>query len=409
MFNPLISVVVPIYCVEQYLVRCINSIIGQSYSHLEIILVNDGSPDGCKEICDDFAKRHEQVTVVHQENKGLVHARKAGLVIATGDYVAYVDGDDWIEEDLYEQLVEYVHKFNPDIVVAGHKEELMGRVVEECDNLIPSGYYDETRLKSEVYPRMICFGEFSSFGIYSYLWNKLFRRDILVDAQMTVPDEIFMAEDAACSYPAILHAKSIYVCQVKGYRYVQRVNSMVKSRMVNSTELLRYNELYRYLFNCFRDSPLDYGLLAQLNKFVLSLLTVRSEMCISEGEESGELTAFDRIPQGSRIVLCGAGTFGQYLATVLNASASYELVSWVDDSHGLYRDAGLNVSSFTEMNFISFDIVVVALIRADLATAMARRLLDFNVNKSQVFTVSHFRRHPVSSSLLKYGVTPLSC
>ena len=100
-----ISIVVPIYNVEDYVKSCIESIIGQTYRNLEIILVDDGSTDCCPEICDDYAKKDSRVHVIHKRNGGLVSARKAGLAAATGDYVLAVDVDDWIEKDRVEVLV----------------------------------------------------------------------------------------------------------------------------------------------------------------------------------------------------------------------------------------------------------------------------------------------------------------
>ena len=100
-----ISVIVPIYKVEKYLARCVDSIINQTYKNLEIILVDDGSPDGCGAMCDEYAKKDERIKVIHKENGGLSSARNAGLDIATGDYIAFVDSDDRLSSDAYEKPV----------------------------------------------------------------------------------------------------------------------------------------------------------------------------------------------------------------------------------------------------------------------------------------------------------------
>lgn len=100
----MISVIVPIYNVAVYLEQCMESILRQTYTELEIILVDDGSTDGCYQICEEYKKKDSRVVVLHKENGGLVSARKAGIQAATGNYIAWVDGDDWIEPDMYERM-----------------------------------------------------------------------------------------------------------------------------------------------------------------------------------------------------------------------------------------------------------------------------------------------------------------
>lgn len=102
--EPLISVIVPVYKVEQYLDRCVTSLVNQTYKNLEIILVDDGSPDGCPQMCDAWAKKDDRIKVIHKENGGLSSARNAGLQLAIGEYIGFVDSDDWVETDTYEHL-----------------------------------------------------------------------------------------------------------------------------------------------------------------------------------------------------------------------------------------------------------------------------------------------------------------
>ena len=99
-----ISVIVPVYKVEPYLRKCLDSIVGQTHRNLEIILVDDGSPDNCGAICDEYAARDERIKVIHKENGGVASARNAGLAVASGDYIGWVDSDDWIETDMMSQL-----------------------------------------------------------------------------------------------------------------------------------------------------------------------------------------------------------------------------------------------------------------------------------------------------------------
>ena len=115
-----ISVIVPVYKVEKYLKRCVESIVQQTYQNIEIILVDDGSPDRCPEMCDEYARRDARIKVIHKSNGGLSDARNAGLNIASGDYISFVDSDDWIEEDFIEILYKNMKKENADISIIGY-------------------------------------------------------------------------------------------------------------------------------------------------------------------------------------------------------------------------------------------------------------------------------------------------
>ncbi len=117
-----ISVIVPIYRVEPYLCKCLNSIIDQTYQNLEIILIDDGSPDRCGIICDEYLKKDGRIKVIHKENGGVSSARNAGLEIATGDWIAWIDPDDWIEKDMFQYLYEGVQKYQADVAICGMRK-----------------------------------------------------------------------------------------------------------------------------------------------------------------------------------------------------------------------------------------------------------------------------------------------
>ena len=155
-----VSVIVPVYKVERYLDRCLQSIFNQTYKNLEIILVDDGSPDNCPKMCDEYKKADGRVTVIHKENGGLSDARNAGMDIATGDYLLFVDSDDWIEHDTIETLQSIAEKEKVDFVHFcavwdGRNGVPDGTpcTYERSRDLI-SGYYDRERIKKELYHRL---------------------------------------------------------------------------------------------------------------------------------------------------------------------------------------------------------------------------------------------------------------
>ena len=117
--QPLISVIVPVYNVEQYIHQCVDSILSQTYKNLEIILVDDGSPDNCPAICDEYARNDDRVKIIHQENGGISAARNSALDLCTGEYIAFVDSDDWIESNAYEEMMSEMQKKDLDVVFCG--------------------------------------------------------------------------------------------------------------------------------------------------------------------------------------------------------------------------------------------------------------------------------------------------
>ena len=174
--TPLISVIVPVYNVEKYLRKCVDSIVNQTYKNLEIILVDDGSPDNCGKICDEFAEMDNRVMVIHKENGGLSSARNAGLDIATGEYITFVDSDDYIENDTYEKVVVAINKFDSDLIFFREKS------VDESGKTIyingdtPSGEIFE--IFAVFYKLLICFiirlGSNDFFIHFICLLNELF-------------------------------------------------------------------------------------------------------------------------------------------------------------------------------------------------------------------------------------------
>ena len=122
MLNPLISVIVPVYKVEQYLRRCIDSIIAQTYDNFEIIIIDDGSPDNCPQICDSYKEKHPRTIVIHQKNQGLSAARNKGIDTAHGDYITFIDSDDWISTEYLSELYSSIKETSSDIAIVNHKQ-----------------------------------------------------------------------------------------------------------------------------------------------------------------------------------------------------------------------------------------------------------------------------------------------
>ena len=227
--NPYLSIIVPVYKVEKYLHQCIDSILAQTFKDFELILVDDGSPDDCPKICDDYAKKDFRIKVIHKENEGLIKARKVGLEAASGQYIGFVDSDDWIEKNMYELLCEATRKYEVDIALCDMLKSFPS-IEYRLEQYIQPGLYNKKLMEEKVYPYMLYSGHFWQFGILPTLGSKIFKKDLIDRNLSFVNESIRMGEDAACTYPSLLDATSIYILDKKYlYHYRQNPTSMTKN------------------------------------------------------------------------------------------------------------------------------------------------------------------------------------
>lgn len=242
------SVIVPVYKVEEYLKKCVDSILNQTFQDFELILVDDGSPDFCPQMCDAYANADSRVRVVHKPNGGLVSARNAGIAVATGDYICYVDGDDWIDQRLLEVVyTEAIEQHAPDMVIFGFSRVFDDRTEEYKDDL-PSGLYDKKMLNEQVCPYMMCDNRkpFCKGLIFPVAWNKIYRKEFLLEHYCR-DKRIRMGEDNAFVYECVWYSERIYICNQTLYFYNQlNAGSMVHSydagRFENNQFLTSYLE-----------------------------------------------------------------------------------------------------------------------------------------------------------------------
>ncbi len=337
-----ISIIVPIYNVEKYLRQCIESICGQTYQDLEIILVNDGSTDGCYDICEEYRKKDSRIITMHKENGGLVSARKAGIKAASGQYIGYVDGDDWCEPDMYERMYQKITEQKVDIVMCGRYEDT-GESHKQVFQGIPEGKYERQALIEEVYPRMIMNGDFFTWGLFPGVWDKLFRRECVERFQLAVDERIVMGEDAACTYPCLLHAKSIYVMHTCLYHYRQTASSMVKKVQEDSQEQEQFRILYQSVKAELTKDADIYDLRPQWEKYVLFLMIPRADKLYQGFADLDYLFPFPNVRRGTSIVLYGAGTYGQRLYAFLDRTGFCKVSAWVDRNYVELRKIGLPV------------------------------------------------------------------
>ena len=237
-----ISVIVPIYKVEKYLNRCADSIINQNYRNLEIILVDDGSPDSSGLISDEYARIDPRVRVIHKPNGGLSDARNAGIEIATGDYIGFVDSDDFIHPDMFRDLYELIRKYDADIAQCSY------RAVADDTFVDPGDAYNEKVISNLDALRLI----YTGYKVdYVVAWDKLYRRQ-LFDSIRFPKGKIH--EDESTTYKLFYLSGKIAVIDKKYYYYYQSPDSIIRSSF--SLKKLHYTDAMEERILFFKEKGL---------------------------------------------------------------------------------------------------------------------------------------------------------
>ena len=231
-----ISIIVPVYKVEKYLSKCIESILAQTFQDFELILVDDGSPDLCGDICEEYALKDSRIKVLHKENGGLSDARNAGIELAQGEYLAFIDSDDYVAPDMYETLYSLAQEYQAEIAVCN--AVLVDETVEPV-------YKDSSELyvmKSEEALKQMIFNRL--FAVNA--WNKIYRRELF--SGIRYPKGM-LYEDFATTYKLIDRCKSIVYTPSQKYAYVQRAGSIMGQTgyKMKADKVIIVSEMIEYL------------------------------------------------------------------------------------------------------------------------------------------------------------------
>lgn len=235
MKNDLISIIIPVYKVEKYLEKCIESVLKQTYTNLQIILVDDGSPDNCGKICDEYAKKDSRIEVIHKANGGLSDARNVGISKAKGRYIGFVDSDDYIKEDMYEILLNLIKKYDADVSICNLYDVIDGN---ECIRNKENGIREYSRL--DILKKVLL-----DKNIQSYAWNKLYEKELFDEIKYPIGKKY---EDIGTTFYLFEKCNKIVVTSEPEYYYLKRADSLVNN--VTESTILDYTEIIiqRYIY-----------------------------------------------------------------------------------------------------------------------------------------------------------------
>lgn len=337
-----ISVIVPIYKTEKYIRQCVDSIINQTYRNLEIILVDDGSPDNCGKICDEYAIDDDRIKVIHKANGGLVSSRKAGVSAAAGEYITFVDSDDWIDEDAYRHAADVIASDNADVFIFGFKKIYESSVACEHENF-NEGFFTRNLMYNEIC-RIDSDDIFYKKVVSPFCCNKIIKSRIVKDNIVAVDDSAKIGEDASLMYPCLFDATSVYVTYEPYYNY--RMNN---TSMIHSLDPERYktvDAVVSKIYNAVKKHSLDTNevIMRQLRLYLLDLMLITDTSHYINNIRD----LYPEINDNDCILLYGKGVFAQNLKYLIEKDDSLKIAGFIDSS------------SISEIDSFQFSYIIIA-------------------------------------------------
>lgn len=380
-----ISVIVPVYNSEKYLEKCILSILNQKFTNIEVILVNDGSTDNSLEICEKYKALDNRVKVINQENSGQNQARRNGILNSTFEYVGFVDSDDWIETNMYLEMMNKMMDYSCDCISSGiiHEYESDGNRKEIFDSYA-DGYYDD--LDTDIYPSMLWKKETEEFGLYCNLVNKIFKRDILEKILGEIDYRVIYGEDALVFYSYMMKCGSIYICRKAYYHYRIREGSMCR----NMDERLIMNTYYLFkgLEKAFSvNNRSKNNLIKQLKNYILQIDA--HILHLMYGVNTNRINKDNNWKiefYNKKVILYGAGEYGQLIYHYLTCNVECEVVAWVDKKQIDNENITCKIEYPEVIPNREYDIILIGVKSKKIFEEIKKELKDtYNVPDEQMY------------------------
>lgn len=288
-----ISVIVPVYKVEKYLSRCVESVVNQTLEDIEIVLVDDGSPDLCPSMCDTYAKEDKRIKVIHKKNEGLGYARNSGMAIATGEYVAFLDSDDYIRNDMYEKVYSELKRTNANCCVTGYvvKKDSGEEIYKE--NPLGTAIYEGTDIIKKVLAGMLGSKpeQARDTDVGMSVWKCVYKREILQNNKIIFPSEReLISEDIIFQIRAIPYVKHVCTLTDGMYYYCENSTSQSLTKTYSKDKFERYKKLYNTEIEML--SKIDFNEETRLR--VTRMFLGNTRVCIKQICQSTELTKSEK-------------------------------------------------------------------------------------------------------------------
>ncbi len=379
----MISVIVPVYNIEHYISECLESILNQTYTDLQIIIIDDGSTDGSGKICDEYAKKDKRIQVIHTDNYGPGHARKEGLQYARGEYVGFVDGDDRIQPQMYEELLREIEETGADFVHFGYFEDNEGLLQPHLR--FEEGIYDLAGKKTDFIKTFVLRETCLGYEAMTYsIWSKIFRRELICDAFLKIPDYLKVGEDLAVICLCILNAARAVLRQ-KAYYHYRVIEDSLSHRGVAASKVAERAISYKFLQKVF----MEYGCLVEMEKALNVFMTLQIYGGLQEAVEDFYRIPFYKIDRietlfGSRMILYGAGLVGQDFYVQIKKNMRCNLLAWVDRNYQQIQFDYAKVLGLESVMHLDFDVLLIAVEKEKLAERIRGELCEAGIPDSKI-------------------------
>lgn len=369
----LVSIIIPIYNTEKYLRKCLESVVNQTLEEIEIICVNDGSTDGSLAILQEYAAKEDRIKIVQKKNGGLVSARKAGVQAATGEYIGYVDSDDYIEPHMYEKLYRIAQEHQTDMVTCGYFLE--GNYTTVHFDTVEAGLYADVAM-DVLRDNMIYRMDKKETGLRGALWCKLFKRELLESIQLDVPESISIAEDKVCLLHYLLHCDSVFVLKEALYHWCIHGESM--SHKANLNYLACVNEVYKYLVSLYQHENFTEQMRTQAEIYITELLVLGINNRL--GFKNSNLLRIDpywldTMPDNAKVVVYGGGDLGEQYLRQMKRRKDISCVSYLE----------FHMPNSEELAALEYDALLIAVKNPGKAAELEETFIELGVEQEKIY------------------------
>ncbi len=379
----LISVIVPIYNAESYLRQCIDSILKQTYEQLDILFVDDGSTDSSGKICDEYRVIDPRVRVIHKRNEGLMKARKIGVNCAKGDYVTFVDADDWIEPNTYLSMLK--NNKGCDVIACGIYRYYNPEDIKQELPGYKEGYYHRQSIHVQMLPDMLWKKEINKWNLDPSLCTKLFKKELLFEEfEHADGMDCYFGEDTVIFFPLMLRVNTIQILSQSYYYHRQRRKGEIPPYIQDENFFDRVYQVYQYLKGEFIKLGYWNIMKNQLEHFYLNALE-QKRVCYEEA--SGKLQPvfpFWMIPKGAEVVLYGAGKVGKAYVEQNERNHFCRIILWTDQDCQNIHVPGYYVEHPEKIKDVNYDYIVIAIDIRETAAKVKEDLKRYGVSDRQI-------------------------
>lgn len=384
---PKISIIIPVYNSEEYISQCLDSVIGQTFNDLEIIIVDDGSTDSSYGICEMYCNMDSRIRLIKQHNQGNVAARRNALSHATGQYIAFVDSDDWLDKDFYEVLMTIPHADVADVIASGCIIENLQKKV--ALNQVEPGEYQKSDIEQQIYPCLFAKtkgrNQFS-FGILQYLWNKIYRRELITECFLRLDERIYDGEDVACIFDVLLHADTIIIDDHAMYHYRVHENSICTSKR-DEKFFSNTVYLYEYLYQMFCEQPVYKDLLlSQLRYLMVMFMNHGTQSAFNFMYVPKYIWTLPELPGEDMYSIClfGAGRIGMSYYEQFSQMNNIHIKLWVDNARAGENISGMDITEPELLKEVDCDYVIIAIKNG--IEEIKKQICGFGINEERIIS-----------------------